>query len=142
MEWVSMAEQLHASLPSPSPKPSVGWSGVKHTDTGLWSSGNVFCGVMNHPSLFGSQMGEAGFGGRRENFIYNYIYMLLLSQIIQKHNISFHCYADDTQLYLSPKPNDHRNLNSLLDCLENKCWMAQNVLQLNENKSGYIIRLP
>src|SRR4029434_3931054 len=67
MEWVSMAEQLHASLPSPSPMPSVGWSGVKHTDTGLWSSGNVFCGVTNHASLFGSQMGESGFGGCREN---------------------------------------------------------------------------
>ena len=38
-----------------SPMPSVGWSGVKHTDTGRWSSGNVFCGVTNHVSLFDSQ---------------------------------------------------------------------------------------
>ena len=65
MEWVSMAEQLHASLASPSPMPSVGWSGVKHIDTGLWSSGRVFCGVTTHASLFGSQMGESlvVFGG-------------------------------------------------------------------------------
>ncbi len=44
-----MAEQLHAST-----MPSVGWSGVKHAATGLWSSGNLICGVMNHTSLFGS----------------------------------------------------------------------------------------
>src|SRR4029434_9598332 len=44
-----------------------------------------------------------------------------------------------THFYLSPTPNDQRNLNSLLDCLENKCWMAQNVLQLNENKSEVIL---
>uniref|UniRef100_A0A4W5JTE3 TNFR-Cys domain-containing protein n=1 Tax=Hucho hucho TaxID=62062 RepID=A0A4W5JTE3_9TELE len=28
--------------------PSVGWSGVKLTAIGLWSSGNLFSGVMNH----------------------------------------------------------------------------------------------
>ena len=49
MEWISMAEQLHASLMPPSPMPSVGWSGVKHTDTGLWSSGNVCCGESYLP---------------------------------------------------------------------------------------------
>ena len=66
--------------------------------------------------------------------------MLPPGQIIQKQNISFHCYADDTQLYLPLKPNDRQNLNSLLDCLEDiKCWMAQNVLQLNENNSEVIL---
>ncbi len=30
---------------------------IKHTTTGLWSSGNVFCGVTNHASLFGSLVG-------------------------------------------------------------------------------------
>ncbi len=24
--------------------PIMGWSAIKHTDTGLWSSGNLFCG--------------------------------------------------------------------------------------------------
>lgn len=48
---VSMAEQVHASLTSPSTVPSVGWSGLQHTPTGVWSSENVFCGVMNHVSL-------------------------------------------------------------------------------------------
>ncbi|CAI9601109.1 unnamed protein product [Staurois parvus] len=35
MEWVSMAEQLHPSLPSPSAMQSVGCRGVKHAATGL-----------------------------------------------------------------------------------------------------------
>ncbi|CAI9598776.1 unnamed protein product [Staurois parvus] len=35
MEWVSMAEQLHPSLTSPSAKQSIGCRGVKHAATGL-----------------------------------------------------------------------------------------------------------
>ncbi|CAI9542102.1 unnamed protein product [Staurois parvus] len=35
MEWVSMAEQLHLSLTSPSAMQSVGCSCVKHAATGL-----------------------------------------------------------------------------------------------------------
>ena len=38
--------------------PSVGWSGVKLTTVGLWSSGNIFSGEMNHASPSGSPMDE------------------------------------------------------------------------------------
>ncbi|CAI9552192.1 unnamed protein product [Staurois parvus] len=37
MKWVSMAEQLHPSLTSPSAMQSVGCNGLKHATTGLWS---------------------------------------------------------------------------------------------------------
>ena len=45
----------------------MGCSGVKHTATGLQSSGDVFSGVTNHTSLSGNPMDESGFGGCKEN---------------------------------------------------------------------------
>ncbi len=47
--------------------PSVGCRGVKHATTGLWSSGNLFYGVMNHTSRLEGLMGESGFGKYQEN---------------------------------------------------------------------------
>ena len=70
MKWVPMAEQPHTSLSSPCTMPSFGWSGVKLAAIGLWSSGNVFSGVMNHTSASGSPTDESGCGGCQENATY------------------------------------------------------------------------
>ena len=71
------------------------------------------------------------------------IYMLPLGQIIQRHNVSFHCYADDTQIYLPQRPNDPRSLAAVLDCLKDvNRWMAHNFLQLNNSKSEIILFNP
>ncbi|KAF7651264.1 hypothetical protein LDENG_00113440, partial [Lucifuga dentata] len=58
------------------------------------------------------------------------IYMLLLGQIIQRHDFHYHCYADDTQLYIPLKPSIN-NFSSIMSCLSDiKCWMSNNFLQL------------
>jgi len=63
------------------------------------------------------------------------LYMLPLGLICQRYGVAYHCYADDTQLYLPLKLNDISKWSALLDCLnEIKLWMASNFLQLNESK--------
>lgn len=55
------------------------------------------------------------------------LYLLPLSHIIKQHDTSFHCYADDTQLYLSFKPSAPAELSPLHNCpAEVKDWMAVN----------------
>uniref|UniRef100_A0A672YDQ4 Reverse transcriptase domain-containing protein n=1 Tax=Sphaeramia orbicularis TaxID=375764 RepID=A0A672YDQ4_9TELE len=66
--------------------------------------------------------------------------MLPLGEIFKCHNISFHCYADDTQIHLPLRPDDPRSLAAVSDCLNDVSrWMAQNFLQLNSSKSEVIL---
>ncbi|XP_061902364.1 uncharacterized protein LOC133649723 [Entelurus aequoreus] len=66
--------------------------------------------------------------------------MLPLSQVIHRHKISFHCYADDTQIYLPLKTDDPSGLDLLKDCLRDiKEWMSQSFLQLNDTKSEILL---
>lgn len=44
------------------------------------------------------------------------LYMLPLWHIIEYHSV-FHCYADDTQLYLSVKLSGQGELSALLSCI-------------------------
>ncbi len=54
------------------------------------------------------------------------------------NKISFHFYADDSQLYLPLKSWDA--MLPLIDCFEElKCWMSNNFLQLNNDKTEVIL---
>uniref|UniRef100_A0A8D3B260 Reverse transcriptase domain-containing protein n=1 Tax=Scophthalmus maximus TaxID=52904 RepID=A0A8D3B260_SCOMX len=71
------------------------------------------------------------------------LYMLPLGNIIRKRHINFHFYADDTQLYLSIKPDETNQVDKLQDCLKDiKAWMTCNFLLLNSEKTEVIILGP
>ena len=68
------------------------------------------------------------------------LYMLPLGSIIARHNLSFHCYADDLQIYLPVKPNSNSAQCSLFDCIADiKQWLAHNFLDLNYEKTECIV---
>ncbi len=51
--------------------------------------------------------------------------------ILLENRISFHCYADDTQLYISTRPDETSKLSKLTECVKNiKYWMTNNFLLL------------
>lgn len=71
------------------------------------------------------------------------LYLLPLGSILRKHKIAFHCYADDTQIYMPLKHSDANSLRTLTKCLDEiKAWMALNFLNFNENKTEVIIFSP
>ena len=64
-----------------------------------------------------------------------------LGNIIRTHSVNFHCYADDTQLYLSIKPEQCNQFTKVQACLKDiKTWMTRNFLLLNSDKTEVIIR--
>uniref|UniRef100_A0A3P8PIB2 Pyrin domain-containing protein n=1 Tax=Astatotilapia calliptera TaxID=8154 RepID=A0A3P8PIB2_ASTCA len=71
------------------------------------------------------------------------ITMLPFGSIIRKHSIHLHCYADDTQLYLSMKSDNTHQLVKLQECLKDiKTWMAANFLLLNSDQTEVIVLGP
>ncbi len=68
------------------------------------------------------------------------VYMASLRSVIQKHGFSYHCYADDTQLYLSFHPDYLTIAARISACLTDmSCWMKAHHLQLNLAKTELLV---
>ena len=68
------------------------------------------------------------------------IYTRKLFQIVERHLPQVHCYADDTQLYVSFSPNRSANadfaIKSMTDCISDiRSWMISDNLMLNYDKT-------
>ncbi len=68
------------------------------------------------------------------------VYMASLGSVIHKHGFSYHCYADDTQLYLSFYPDDLTIAARISACLADiSSWMKDHPLQLNLAKTELLV---
>ena len=67
-------------------------------------------------------------------------YLIPLGDILRKFGVQFHCYADDTQLYIPFSQNDNSCLGSVEECIsEIQFWMKANFIKLNAEKNEMII---
>ena len=71
------------------------------------------------------------------------LYLLPLGAILRHHNIGYHIYADDTQLYISFKCKDPLELLTYLNmCIFYiRVWMIKNKFKINNSKTEFIIFL-
>ena len=74
------------------------------------------------------------------------MYTYPIRNIVLKHNVSYHIYADDTQIYLAFKPHQQDcdySINCLQNCVQDiRAWMEVNFLKLNDNKTEFVFSVP
>ena len=75
------------------------------------------------------------------------MYILPLSDIIRRHGLTLHSYADDTQLYIAFDHKDPPSISKAIETLEARIdgiriWMIKNRLKMNDSKTEMIIFAP
>ncbi len=66
--------------------------------------------------------------------------MLPLGNIIREHVVCSHCYADETQLYISSRPGETHQIEKLMEYIVDiKNWMPNHFLLLNSEKTEVLI---
>ena len=67
--------------------------------------------------------------------------MLLLSDIARHHNVNYHIYADDCQLYITFNKENALITASMMEPLvkDIENWMTSNMLKLNGDKSDIMV---
>ena len=85
----------------------------------------------------------------KENLLVPYwtslsIYTAPIADIIKKHDVLYHLYADDTQLYISFDTNCCADLDEaklrIERCVEEiDLWMCKNLLKLNQDKTEPVV---
>ena len=72
------------------------------------------------------------------------IYTVPIGNICRRHQVEFHLYADDIQIYLSFRPSipfsKHDCIARIKKCIEEMgIWMIQSLLKLNSDKMEFIL---
>ena len=71
------------------------------------------------------------------------MYAYPMSTIIVKHNLQYHSYAGDTQIYRQCDNTDDaikETINRLENCIADvSAWMKKNSLKINEDKTEFIM---
>ena len=130
------------------------------SNLGLWFTGVVLKWLVSYLKDR-SQVVEIGIplpGGSRSEFakirlgipqdsflgpILFTIYTVPIGDISRKHQVAFHLYADDTQIYLSFRPSipssKHECIAKIEKCIDEiGIWMTQNLLKFNSDKTEFI----
>ena len=69
------------------------------------------------------------------------MYTITISEVIKKHKLNYHLYADDTQLYVAFKNDDIDSITDrIADCVSDIClWMERNELKLKKEKTDILL---
>ena len=83
--------------------------------------------------------GATGFSSGTNEILF--VFASTRCDTFRHHNIGYHIYADDTQLYISFKCKDPlESLTKLNMCISDiRVWMIKNKLKINDSKTEFII---